>query len=363
MKSVLNIDIQKVSQSRLAQTNLENVPFGRIFTDHMLIIDCIDGEWQTPQIRPYGPISFHPSMSALHYGQAFFEGMKAHRRPDGEVVLFRPDLNAKRLNHSARRMAMPEIPEELFMESLMELLKLDKAWTPSGDNGALYIRPFMFATEECVGVRTAANYRFMVICTPVGQYYSKPVNVLIQDEYFRASPGGTGSAKAAGNYGGTLYPADLAKKQGFDQILWLDVEEKKYVQEIGTMNVFFLIDGVVVTPELNDAILDGITRKSIIELLIDDGYTVEERKLSVDEIVDASRKGTLQEVFGTGTAATIAHIATLAYKEENMKLPEIDNNSIAVKVKSALEGIKRGKIEDTKGWTVLIPSKDLSRNL
>ncbi len=354
MKSVLNLSVEKVKESRIKEVDFNNIPFGKFFSDHMIEMDWHKGHWETPKLRPFQNISIHPATSALHYGQAIFEGMKAYKTESGEVLLFRPDKNAARFNYSASRMAMPTIPEDQFVELLLELLKLDRSWVPTGEDGALYIRPFMFATNEMVGVKIAEHYKFMVITCPVGKYYAKPVSVLVQDEYFRAFPGGTGAAKAAGNYGGTYYPAGLAMKEGYDQILWLDVVEKKYVQEIGTMNFFVQIDGEVLTPPVSDSILDGVTRMSVISVLKDMGYKVSEREISIDEIVEAHKAGKLQAAFGTGTAATIAFIREIGYREERMALPEFDDNYVAYKVKDKLEGIKRGRYEDTYGWNVSV---------
>lgn len=354
MKSVMNLSVEKIKKSRVSEVDFNNIPFGKFFADHMVEMDWHKGQWETCHIKPYQEIMLSPATSALHYGQAIFEGMKAYKTESGEVLLFRPDKNAARFNYSATRMAMPNVPEEQFVELILELLKMDRAWIPTGEDGALYIRPFMFATNTSVGVKIAEHYKFMIITCPVGKYYSKPVSVLVQDEYFRAFPGGTGAAKAAGNYGGTLFPAGEAAKEGYDQILWLDGVEKKYVQEIGTMNFFVSIDGELLTPPASDSILDGVTRMSVIDVLRDLGYKVTERDISIHEIAEAHKAGKLDAAFGTGTAATIAFIREIGYKGERLELPVFDENYVAYKVKDRLEGIKRGRYEDTYGWNVKV---------
>ena len=355
MVSELTLKITKTTHSRLSQVDFNNIPFGRVFSDHYLVIDFVDGAWQQPEILPYGNMSISPACSGLHYGQLIFEGMKANKDVNtGDVLLFRPEENAKRLNRSAKRMCMPKLSVEQFMDGLKELVKLDRAWIPDAEDSSLYIRPLMFANDHYIGVRAADTYRFVIFTCPVGPYYGKPINVLIADDYVRAAPGGTGTAKAAGNYGGTLYPAKLAREKGFDQILWTDAYEHKYLEEIGTMNVLIVMDGKLVTPELDGTILEGITRESVLQLFRDEGVQVEERKVSVDEILDAHNKGTLEGMYGVGTAAVITKIGEIGYKNLRYALPDEDEASISMKVKRKLDAIKRGKVADKHGWIVRV---------
>lgn len=344
------LKISKTNESRIAQLNPENIQFGKLYADHMLVAHYENGAWGQPEIMPYGKLSLSPATTFIHYGQAIFEGVKAYKDPNGEPMIFRPRDNWKRLNLSATRMGMPEVPEEIFMDGLKELIRLDQDWIPQGEGTSLYIRPFMFATDEFIGVRPAEKFTFMIITSPAGPYYAKPVNIFVQDKYVRAWPGGTGYIKSAGNYGMTMAPAQEIRAKGFDQILWTDGLEHKYVQEIGTMNVFFVIGDKVVTPALNGSILAGVTRDSIIILLREKGYEVEERPLSLDEIIAANEKGQLREAFGAGTAASIAPIASLNIHGNSIELPEQETWEIANWVKQELTGIRYGKIEDSHGW-------------
>lgn len=349
------LKIERVEHSRISEVDFNNIPFGRIFSDHMLVCDYVDGEWQDAVIQPYQNLSLSPACSGLHYGQSIFEGMKANRDMEtGEILLFRPDENAKRLYDSAQRMCMPPFDPQLFVHCLKELINLDRNWVPNQEDSALYIRPLMFANDNYIGVKAAYNYKLVIFTSPVGAYYAAPVKVWIEDRYVRAFPGGTGDVKAAGNYGPTLYPAKLAKKRGYDQILWTDAYEHKYVEEIGTMNVFFQIDGKVYTPKLESSILPGITRESVMQLIREEGVEVIEKRLSVDEIFAACEKGTLQDAFGTGTAATISHIANLGYKEFDHELPPIAERTLSNKIKQQLEDIKRGRTADVNGWIVRV---------
>ena len=350
-----SIRVNKVKQSRLSEVDFDNLPFGRIFSDHLLVIDYVNGAWQQAQIMPYSSILLSPATSALHYGQSIFEGMKAHRDVNSnDVLLFRPERNAERLNRSARRMGMPEIPTELFVESLTELVALDRKWVPNRPDSSLYLRPFMFATDSFIGVHSSETFKFIIFTCPVGPYYVRPISVLVAEHFVRAFHGGTGEAKAAGNYGATLYPAKLAKQQGYDQILWMDGMEHKYVDEIGTMNVFFIIDGVALTPMLDGTILDGVTRESVIRLFQDSGVRVEERQISIHEIIDAAEKGLLQDAFGAGTAATITHISAIGYRGKHYELPGIATRHLSTQIKAELEGIKRGAVADRHGWIMRI---------
>ena len=346
----MDIKIHKTESSKLVETNLENIPFGRFFTDHMLEADYEDGEWKNIEIKPYQPLVLSPSVAALHYGQAIFEGIKAYKTTDGEAFIFRPQDNLKRFNISAERMQMPLVPEELFMDGMRKLITIDKNWIPEYKNHSLYIRPFMFSTDELIGVRPSDGYKFMIILSPTGPYYTEHLRIYVEEKYVRAVSGGIGFAKAAGNYGAAMYATSKAKKMGFDQVLWTDPFEHKYVQECGAMNIFFMIDKKVITPDLSHGtILDGVTRQSAITLLNAMGLEVEERPLSVDEIIDAYKQGKHIEVFGTGTAVTISIIKELMYKDFSMQF-DVDNWKTAPLLKSWLNDIREGKREDKYNW-------------
>lgn len=350
------ITVEKVSESRIGEIDFKNLPFGKFFSDHMFVADYYDGDWHDAKIVPFGDFTLHPATSAIHYGQALFEGMKAELDQDGNPIIFRPLKNWNRLNISAARLAMPTIPEELFMNALDKLLTLDRQWIPTEPLSSLYIRPFMFATEKYVGIRVAEHYRFAIFTCPVGAYYTKPVNVYVSEKYVRAAPGGVGYAKAAGNYGAAMMPTQEAQKMGFDQLLWLDGIHHKYFQEIGTMNIFFVIDGVLVTPGLDQGtILDGVTRDSVIRLAEDEGYIVQERDVSVDEVINAFHEGKLEDMFGCGTAATLSHIGAFHYKGEDYELPNWESREISNKLKKRLMEIKSGKAEDMFGWIHTVP--------
>lgn len=352
---VIDLNVRRVKKSRLSEIDFDNLPFGRVFSDHMVEIDYASGEWQEPSIVPYAPLSLSPSLSALHYGQSIFEGMKCHvDANNGDLLLFRPEANAERLNRSAKRMDMPQLPVEMFMTCLRELLDIDRQWVPNRPNTSLYIRPFMFATDGVVGVHSSESYKFIIFTCPVGPYYSQPVKVLVADEFVRAFPGGTGEAKCAGNYGATMYPASLAKKQGYDQILWMDATNKQKIDESGTMNVMFVIDNVLITPVLDGTILDGITRASLLELAQDLGYTTQERDITISEVLSANENGTLQDAFGAGTAATIAPIAGIGYKDNYYSLPPVEGRTVSAHLKRELDCLKRGISEDRFGWIVRI---------
>jgi len=348
----MDIHVQKVEKSRINQLDPNNIQFGKLYADHMLIANYEDGEWKQPEIVPFGNLSLSPATTFMHYGQAIFEGVKAYKDADGNAVIFRPQDNWKRMNRSAHRMGMPDVPEELFIEGMRELVKLDKNWIPTGEGTSLYIRPFMIATDEFIGVKPAEKFSFIIITSPAGPYYARPVNIFVQDQYVRAFPGGIGFTKAAGNYGASMYPTMEIRKMGYDQILWTDGLEHKYVQEIGTMNVFFVIGDKVITPNLGETILAGVTRDSVITLLREKGVTVEERPLSIDEIVGAYKNGTLKEAFGTGTAASISHIAELTYHDLHIVLPEEKNWEVSDWVKQEMNDIRYGRKADTHGWIV-----------
>ncbi len=348
-----DIKITKAKESRLSEVDFDDIPFGRVFSDHMFVADYKDGKWQNPRIEPFGRFTIHPAAMALHYGQAIFEGMKASKNVDGKALFFRPEMHAKRLNNSARRMCMPEVPEDLFLEALHLLTGLDSDWIPPQEGSALYIRPYMFANDEFIGVKPSDTYRFIIFTGPVGPYYPKPVSLIAEQTYVRcAVEGGTGEAKVAGNYAASLLPARIANKKGYDQVMWLDSKEFKYVQEVGTMNIFFVIDGVVVTPELDGGILPGITRDSILTIFRERGFKVEERRISIDEVAQAYKDGKLEEVFGSGTAAVVAHVSEIAYGDMVMKLPPVEKRKLGEMAKREINGLRSGKIEDTHGWIV-----------
>lgn len=350
------IKIQPVLVSRLKEVEGKSLPFGRAFSDHMYVADYEDGKWGGFRIIPYEKISLEPSCLVFHYGQAIFEGMKAYKSNDDHVFLFRPEANISRFNYSAERMCMPTFPEKDFIEALKELVLMDKNWIPKGEGKSLYIRPFMIATDEYLGVKPSEKYRFMIITSPVGSYYSDPVKVKIETEFTRASVGGTGHAKSAGNYAASLYPTKLAHEKGYQQLLWTDAVEHKYFEESGTMNVMFLLKGNrLLTPTLAaGTILNGVTRSSVLEVAKAWGLSVEERKISVEEIMTALKHGELLEVFGTGTAATIAHISNIGYLNQDYVLPKITEDSFSKKLVKYLDVLRRGEEKDPFGWRVKI---------
>jgi branched-chain amino acid aminotransferase len=355
MKTSLAIPIQKIAKSKIQETDFSNLVFGKTISDHMFVADYSDGEWTDFRIEPYGPLDLHPANAALHYGQSIFEGMKAYKNDDGEILVFRGDANAKRLNESAKRMCMPEIPEEIFMEGLMQLIDLDRNWVPSGKGASLYIRPYMFATDNYIGVKPSETYKFIIFTCPVGAYYTKPVSVKVETEFTRATEGGTGAAKTAGNYAASLLPALQAQRAGYDQLLWTDGKSHSKIEESGTMNVMFDINGKLITAPTNTGtILKGITRDSVIQLAKDWGKPLEERFLTVSELQEALEDGSLKEAFGTGTAATIAHIERINVKGKDYFLPEKDQSAFSNQVLNELDGIKYGSISDTRNWIVKI---------
>lgn len=346
----LNISLSRSSSSRLAETDFENLPFGKNFSDHMLVADYEGGEWKNFQIMPYGEIGMSPAISALHYGQAFFEGLKAYKHADGRVALFRPDKNGERFNKSAERLCMPELPVELFVQSIAALVDIDRDWVPGKENHTLYIRPFMFATDPYLGVTPSSTYKYIVLTGPVGPYFSKNLKVKIETEYSRASDGGFGFAKAAGNYGGAMLPAKKAMEQGFDQLIWTDARDHAYIEELGAANVMFMIDGTVVTPSTRDTILKGVTRDTVLQLVRKWGIPVEERRVSVAEVIEGIKQGRVSDAFGVGTAATIAPIAEIGLGDELYTLPEASERVFSNRVFDTLNKIRYGLAEDEFGW-------------
>jgi len=346
----MEIQIQPIGKSRIDEVDFNNLAFGRSFADHMLIAEYANGAWQSMTIQPYGPLSYQPAMMSIHYGQSIFEGMKGYRSSKGDVLVFRPQENLKRFNKSAVRMCMPEVPEEIFLGGLKKLLEIDQAWVPDKEGCSLYIRPFMFATDEYVGVSPSTTYKFIIFNCPVGSYYSKPLKVRVQTEYIRAAKGGVGFAKNAGNYGGSLFPTQKAMQAGYDQIIWTDAATHQYVEEAGTMNLMFIVGGSLVTAPTGDTILDGVTRKSVIQIAKDWGIDVQERQLSVKELVNGILDGSVTEAFGAGTAAVIAPIQIIGFDGKDYQLPDKKESDFSSKVFTEINQIRLGEIEDTRGW-------------
>ena len=334
----------------------DTLQFGVVMTDHMFIMEYTEGKgWHDGKIIPYGPLSLEPAAAVFHYGQEMFEGLKAYRTKEGKVLLFRPDMNAKRTNNTNIRMCMPEIDEELFIEAIKAVVNVDKDWIPEKKGTSLYVRPFMIADEPFLGVRAAKHFLFMVILCPVGPYYAsglKPTKLLVEDEYVRAAHGGVGFAKVGGNYGASLKAQDKAHAMGCDQVLWLDGVERKYVEEIGTSNAFFLIDGEIITPPIIGTILPGVTRDSAIALLSKWGYKVTERRITVDEVFAAGKSGKLLEMFATGTAAVVSPVGELVWKGESIIINNKEIGALSQRLYDELYGIQTGVTQDTMGWTV-----------
>ena len=354
MTEAVDILVTKAERSKLQDINLENIPFGKYFSDHMLEADYENGEWKNVEIKPYQPLLLEPSLAALHYGQAIFEGIKAYKDDKGNAFIFRPQDNFRRFNLSAERMNMPVVPEEIFIQGMRQLIALDKNWIPAKKDHSLYIRPFMFSSDAMLGVRPSETYKFVIILSPTGPYYANPMKIMVEERYTRAAPGGVGFSKNAGNYGGSMLAATEAKKQGYDQVLWTDSTEHKWLQEVGMMNVFFIIDNVAITPDLAEGtILEGVTRSSVIKGLEEMGIKVEERKINIDEVITAYKAGKVAEVFGTGTAAVIAPVKELNYKGYRMEFNP-DNYKISKHIKSWLNDIREGKAEDRYGWMVKV---------
>lgn len=354
MVETMDIRIEKNSKSKLQQVDLENPVFGKVYSDHMFIADYENGEWKDLRIVPYGDLQISPANTTLHYASTIFEGLKAYRDRNGEILVFRPEANARRLIKSAERMCMPPVPEALFMQSMTELLKLDKDWVPNAPGTSLYIRPFQMAMDPYIGIKPSQTYSFFIITGPVGAYYSQPVKVKVEKHYTRAAAGGTGFAKTGGNYAAALYPAVKAQKEGYDQLIWTDAKEHAYVEESGTMNLLFVIDDVLITAPAGDTILNGITRDSILTLARDQGMKVEERRISIKEIVQAIEQGRLQEAFGAGTAATVAQIKTLHNDGIDYELPDVAGRKYSNQFLDTLNKIRYGEIEDKHGWVYKI---------
>ncbi|MBK5214824.1 MAG: branched-chain amino acid aminotransferase [Flavobacteriaceae bacterium] len=343
------IDIQKAVTSRIGQVDFNNLTFGSTFSDHMFECDYKDGEWQNPAIKPYGPLTISPGAKVFHYGQAVFEGMKAYKDDNGKIWLFRPEQNFLRINKSSVRMAMPEFPRDIFFEALTTLVKLDQAWIKPGPGNSLYIRPFVMGTQVGVGASPSTEYKFMILTSPAQAYYTGDVKVEIAEHYSRSANGGVGAAKAAGNYGAQFFPTNLAREKGFQQVIWTDASKHEFLEEAGTMNVFFRVNDTLLTAPISDRILDGVTRKSVIALAKRDNITVEERPVSVSEIVEAAKNGSLKEIFGAGTAAVISQVSAFSYHDKNYDI-EKQENGFAARFKKELTDIQHNRGEDPFGW-------------
>ncbi|TAH70853.1 MAG: branched-chain amino acid aminotransferase [Anaerolineaceae bacterium] len=353
---MLDIKVERTNEPKKLPEKDNPLVFGTIFTDHMFVMDYTLGKgWHDARIIPYQPLCLEPSAMVFHYGQEMFEGLKAYRAKDGRTLLFRPDMNAKRTNRTCIRLCMPEIPEEDFVQAIKELVKIDEAWVPTKEGTSLYIRPFIIATSPFLGVRPSHTYKFIIILSPVGPYYPEgldPVKIWIEDEYVRAVKGGIGEAKAGGNYVASLRAQVKAHEEGYSQVLWLDGVHRKYIEEVGAMNIFFKINGSVITPELNGSILPGVTRDSVIRLCKDWGIKLEERKISIDEISRAHKDGLLEEVFGTGTAAVVSPVGHLRWGKDVMQIKDGGIGELSQKLYDNLTGIQLGNIPDVHNWTV-----------
>lgn len=349
----ISIRVEPTSTSRLSQVDFNNLKFGHIMSDHMLVAEYNNGKWEDVSIVPYGELSISPSMSALHYGQSIFEGIKAYKFDDGTVSIFRPEKNWERFNKSAARLQMPEVPEDIFLGGMKQLLDIDRDWVPSKEGTSLYIRPFMFATESALGVHPSISYKFIVITCPVGAYYSKPISLKVETHYTRAAEGGVGFSKNAGNYALSLYPTQLANDEGYDQIMWTDALEHKYIEEAGTANLIFRIGDTIITPH-GDTILHGVTRRTIIQLAEEWGYKAEQRKVSVKELIDGIEAGQVAEAFAAGTAATITHIDRIGFEGKDYTLPPVEGREFSNKVLDYLNQLRYGKIEDPFGWNFIV---------
>lgn len=347
------IEVTKTMTSKIKDVDFNNLSFGSVFSDHMLVCDYENGQWSVPKIMPYQAISLDPSSKIFHYGQSVFEGLKAYKDAQGDAFLFRPQDNCKRLNISSKRLAIPELPEAYFMDGLKKLLEVDKDWIPSKEGSSLYIRPFIFATGKGFHASPATSYKFIIATAPSGAYFAGKVKVLIEETYSRSANGGVGFAKAGGNYAGQFYPTQLAVKKGYNQVVWTDDTSHEYIEEAGAMNIFVRINDTLLTAPVSDRILDGITRKSIIHIAKDEGISVEERKISVKELVEAAKNGSLKEMFGAGTAAVVSPISTFGYRDTDYDLPELEN-TYASKLKKRITDIQTNKSEDSFGWRVKV---------
>ena len=347
--NVTNIIVEKVKNSRIDQVDFSDLPFGKVHTDHMFVCDYKNGAWETPKIVPYQGITLDPAAKIFHYGQSVFEGMKAYKDEAGDIFLFRPEENQKRLNISSKRISIPELPKEIFMEGLKTLLQIEKDWIPTSVGSSLYIRPFIFASGTGLHASPANEYKFVIVCAPSGPYFSGKLKVLIEEKYSRAANGGVGFAKAGGNYAGQFYPTQLAIEQGYQQVVWTDDNTHEYIEEAGAMNIFVRINDTLLTSPVSDRILDGVTRKSVIDIAKAEGISVEIRKIRVEEVINASKNGNLKEMFGAGTAAVISPISGFGHRGEHYDLPELED-SFADRIKKRITDIQYNKAEDPFGW-------------
>ena len=353
MTTIDSIKITKTEHSKIKDVDFNNLSFGNVFSDHMLISTYKKGKWSEPEIVPFQPLSLEPSSKIFHYGQSIFEGMKAYKDDNEHIFLFRPKDNCKRLNISAKRLAIPEIPEDYFMEGLKALLKVDSEWIPTNEGSSLYIRPFMFASGNGFHASPADEYKFIIATAPSGAYFSGKVKVRIEEKYARAANGGVGYAKAGGNYAGQFYPTQLAIDAGYNQVIWTDDNTHEYIEEAGAMNIFIRIGDTLITSPTSDRILDGITRKSLIQLAQDEGIDVDVRKIKVSEVIEAAKSGELKEMFGAGTAAVISPISAFGYKNEDFELPKLEN-SFATFLKKRMVDIQTNKTSDPYGWRMKV---------
>jgi len=354
MELTTEIRIRKVSHSRIEEVDFEHLEFGKQISDHMLVCDYFNEQWHEAQIVPFANLSLSPATLAFHYGQTVFEGMKAFRMQDGTANIFRIDKHYDRFVRSLERMCMAVPSKEIFTEGLKQLVSLDRNWIPAQENCALYIRPFVIATEKFLGVRVSSDYRFIVITSPVTSTFARPIRLKVETDYIRAAPGGTGFAKCGGNYGGAFYPTQLAKQQGYDQVLWTDARENKFIEESGMMNIIFVIDDTLITPPLSDTILDGVTRDSLLTIAKTLGYKTEERPISLDELEKAFHNNAISEAFGAGTAAVVAPVKTIHIRGTDFHLPEYSHENLSAKLKQNLEYIRTGRADDIYGWNCII---------
>lgn len=354
MELVTGINIRRTAASRIGEVNFDKLEFGAHPSDHMLVCDYYDGAWHAPQIMPFANLSLSPAALALHYGQTVFEGMKAFRMSDGRINIFRIERHHERLVKSLERMCMAVVPKDIFIEGLTTLVDIDRAWVPPAGNCALYLRPFVIATESRFGIKVSDTYRFIIFTGPVPKVYPEPIKVKVETNYIRAARGGTGFAKCGGNYGGAFYPTQLARNEGYDQVLWTDADQHNYLEESGMMNIMVVIGNTLITPSLSDSILDGITRESLLILAEHLGYPVEVRPIGLEELRDAFVRGTIREAFGAGTAAVVAPIKTIGIDGTDYHLPKYSHENISYKLKQQLEGIRTGQAEDIFGWNYIL---------
>jgi branched-chain amino acid aminotransferase len=354
METLTGINVRKTNRTAIHEVDFDKLEFGKYISDHMLVCDYENGEWQSPQIVPFANLSLSPATLALHYGQTVFEGMKAFRMEDGRVNIFRLEKHYERFVRSLERMCMAVPPQSLFTEGLLKLVEVDKAWVPGQPGASLYLRPFIYASEARFGVKVSSQYRFVIFTGPVPELYTHPIKVKVETHFIRAGRGGTGFAKCGGNYGGAFFPTQQARQQGYEQVLWTDGKENRFIEESGMMNVMFVIDDVLVTPPISDSILDGVTRDSLLILARDMGYKIKERPVSLEELEHAFREGTITEAFGAGTAAVVAPIQTIQIQGIDYHLPPYGPANLLNRIKNKLDNIRKGLEDDTQDWNYII---------